>query len=129
MKAETAQSVDDYISTFPPEVQTRLHKLREIVKAEAPEAVETIKYRIPTFVLQGNLLHFAGYANHIGFYPTPSVLQAFAKEIRSYKNAKGSVQFPLDEAMPYGLIKRMVRFRVRDVMEKAKVKRTKTTRK
>lgn len=129
MKAETALTVEDYISTFPTEVQTRLRKLRDIVKEEAPEAVETIKYRIPTFVLQGNLLHFAGYANHIGFYPTPSVLQAFAREIESYKNAKGSVQFPLDEAMPYGLIRRMVRFRVQDVREKTKVKPGKTTRK
>lgn len=92
--------IDKYISGFPHEVQTLLNQVRDIIMQSAPEAEETINYGIPTFVLNGNLVHFAGYKKHIGFYPTPSGIGAFKKELSIYKNTKGSVQFPIDKPMP-----------------------------
>jgi uncharacterized protein YdhG (YjbR/CyaY superfamily) len=109
---ETSSSIDTYMAAFPPETQAILQKIRTIIHEEAPGVEETIAYGIPTFRLKGNLVHFAGYKKHIGFYPTPSGIEAFQREINVYKHAKGSVQFPLDQPMPYDLIRRMVRFRV-----------------
>lgn len=112
-------SIDAYIDGFPPEIQTVLRKVRETIRRAAPEAAEAIKYQIPTFVLGGNLVHFAAFKHHLGFYPTPSAIRAFAKELSDYQGAKGSVQFPFDREIPYELIGRIVRYRVKEVTASA----------
>ena len=116
-------SIDEYIGTFPQEIQILLEQVRATIKQAAPEAEEAIKYAMPTFVLNGNLVHFAAFKNHIGFYPVPSGIEAFKKELSVYKGAKGSVQFPLDEPMPLKLISEIVKFRVNENLVKAKAKR------
>lgn len=125
MKAakERPTTIDAYIAGFPPEVQALLEQVRQAIRAEAPEAVEAIKYQIPTFVLQGNLVHFAAFTRHIGLYPGPSGIAAFQAELARYHSAKGSVQFPIDEPMPLALIRRIVRFRVRETLEAAAAKK------
>lgn len=115
-------SIDNYISSFPIEIQTRLEEMRRTIKKAAPEAAETIKYAMPTFVLNGNLVHFAAFKNHIGFYPVPSGIEAFKKELSVYKGAKGSVQFTLDKPLPLELITKIVNFRVKENLQKAKTK-------
>lgn len=111
-----ASSIDEYIAEFAPETQAVLQELRSVIKQAAPGAIETISYAIPTFDLNGkHLVHFAAYANHIGFYPTPSGIERFKVELGSYKSAKGSVQFPLDRPMPFDLIRQIVEFRVEEV--------------
>jgi len=119
-------TIDAYIAGFSEGVQEILQKIRGIVKEAAPDAEETIKYQIPTFVLNGNLVHFAAFEKHIGLYPTPSGIEQFKDALSVYKNAKGSVQFPLDSAIPYTLIKKIVKFRVKENREKAA---SKTSRK
>jgi len=116
------QTIDDYISLFPTQVREILQNLRQFIRQNAPEAVETMSYQIPTFTLNGNLVHFAALKNHIGFYPTPSGIAAFKEELSCYKSAKGSVQFPLDEPLPLELIGRIVRFRVEENLQKHKKK-------
>ena len=116
-------SIDEYIAGFPRETQLILNKIRSTIRDEAPQATETINYQIPTFTLNGNLVHFAAFKNHIGFYPTPSGMTAFANELSAYKGAKGSVQFPLDQPIPYDLIARIVRFRVEENIQKQKSKK------
>ena len=118
-------SIDEYIATFPEAVQKILEELRATIKNAAPEAEEKISYQMPTFFLQGNLVHFAAYKNHIGFYPTPSGIQAFEHELSIYKGAKGSVQFPIDKSLPLELISRIVRFRVSENRKKAELKSSK----
>lgn len=108
------QSIDEYIQTFPKDVQVILQNLRRTIKNAAPDASEKISYQIPTFTFHGNLVHFAAFTNHIGFYPTPGAITAFKKELVRYKQAKGSVQFPLDEPLPLSLIQKMVKFRVKE---------------
>ncbi len=127
MKKDTAgfTSIDEYIATFPGEVQLLMEELRAAIKAAAPEAKEKISYQMPTFFLKGNLVHFAAYKKHIGFYPTPSGIQAFQKELSIYKGAKGSVQFPLDKPLPLELIGRIVRYRVAENLERAERKPSK----
>lgn len=115
----TPKSIDEYIAGFPTDVQTILQNIRRTIRDTAPEAEETIKYGIPTFTLQGNLVHFAGYKRHIGFYPAPSGLEHFQEELSSYKSSKGAVQFPLDQPVPYELISRITKFRVLENLEKA----------
>jgi uncharacterized protein YdhG (YjbR/CyaY superfamily) len=115
---QKSTSIDAYISTFPKEVQKVLILLRATIKASAPDAEETIKYGIPTFVLHGNLVHFGGYTKHIGFYPAPSGIEAFQKELSVYKTAKGSVQFPLDTPLPLALITKIVKYRVKENLSK-----------
>jgi uncharacterized protein YdhG (YjbR/CyaY superfamily) len=111
----TAGSIDEYIAGFPPETQDVLQELRALIRATAPAATETISYAIPTFDLNGrHLVHFAGYAKHIGFYPVPSGVEAFEEELKPYKRGKGSVQFPLGRPLPTDLIRRIVEFRVRE---------------
>jgi len=117
---EKAKSVDFYISGFLPEVQELLIKMRETIKKAAPKAEETISYAIPTYKLHGNLVHFAGYANHIGFYPGAGGIAAFADELSAYKTSKGTVQFPLDSLLPLDLVTRIVKFRVKQNLEKNK---------
>lgn len=120
----TPQTIDDYIAGFPPDVQEILEKIRMIIRQAAPEAAEAIKYQIPTFTLQGNLVHFAAFKKHIGFYPTPTGTEKFQEALSIYESGKGSVRFPLDKPIPYDLITDIVRFRVQESLEKAAVKRT-----
>ena len=114
MKSTTPASIDEYIADFPDDVQAILQQIRAVVKKAAPEAEETIKYAMPTFTLNGNLVHFAAYKNHIGFYPTPSGISTFEAELAPYKKAKGSAQFLLTQPIPYELIEKMVRLRVQE---------------
>jgi uncharacterized protein YdhG (YjbR/CyaY superfamily) len=122
MKSAAAKDIDEYIASYPRGVQEKLQKIRNIVRKAAPDAEEAIKYQIPTFVLHGNLVHFAAFENHIGFYPTPSAIEAFSSELTGYQRAKGSVQFPLDKPLPVGLIKRMVEFRIEEIRDKLAAK-------
>ncbi len=115
-------SIDEYIATFPEDIQAILQQIRATVRAAAPDATEKISYQIPTFVLKGNLVHFGAFKNHIGFYPTPSGLEAFKQEIARYQGAKGSIRFPLDEPMPLDLITRIVKMRVAENLQKAEAK-------
>lgn len=114
MKKEqaTPTTIDSYIATFPEDVQAILQQVRQTIHEAAPEATEAISYQMPTFKLYGNLVHFAAFKNHIGFYPVPSGMEAFQEELAAYKQGKGSVQFPLDKPMPFDLITKMVKFRV-----------------
>ncbi|MDF2068472.1 DUF1801 domain-containing protein [Bacillus sp. Cr_A10] len=121
----TFNSIDEYISTFPPEVQEKLITIWQVIKEAAPEATEKISYQMPTFVFHGNLVHFAAYKNHIGFYPAPSGIEAFKEEIAQYKGAKGSVQFPLEQPLPYELISKIVKFRAAENENKAEKKQKK----
>lgn len=105
------QNIDEYINSFPPAIQKILQELRAVIKASAPAAEEKISYQMPTFALHGNLVHFAAYKNHIGFYPSPSGIEAFKPELTAYKSAKGSVQFPIDQPLPLELISRIVKYR------------------
>jgi uncharacterized protein YdhG (YjbR/CyaY superfamily) len=117
-----SKEIDKFIAGFPKEVQEILEKIRETIRGAAPEAEETINYGIPTFTLGGNLVHYSAFKNHIGFYPTPSGIEKFKKELSAYEMAKGSVKFPLDQPIPYGLIQRIVEFRVKENLEKAVAK-------
>ena len=116
----TASSIDEYIAGFPPETRKMLKELRALIRASAPDATETISYAIPTFDLNGrHLVHFAGYEKHVGFYPTASGIDAFKEELKHYKSSKGSVQFPLGQPLPTGLIRRIVEYRVAENIGKA----------
>jgi uncharacterized protein YdhG (YjbR/CyaY superfamily) len=106
------EDIDSYIASFPEETQKILEKLRATIREAAPEAKETINYGMPTFTLKGNLVHFAAFKNHIGFYPTPAGIEEFKKELSVYAGAKGSVQFPIEKPLPLELISRIVKFRV-----------------
>jgi uncharacterized protein YdhG (YjbR/CyaY superfamily) len=116
------KTIDEYIATFPAVIQAKLKEVRAVIKAAAPEASEKISYQMPTFYLFGNLVHFAAFKNHIGFYPAPRGIEEFQKELSVYKGAKGSVQFPLDQPMPLDLISRIVKFRVKDNLANAAAK-------
>ncbi len=118
----TSKDVDVFIAKYPKEVQEVLTKVRQTIRDAAPEAMETINYGIPTFQLNGNLVHFSALTNHIGFYPTPSGIEKFQKELSKYEGAKGSVKFPLDQPIPYALITKIVKFRVKENLAKAKKK-------
>jgi uncharacterized protein YdhG (YjbR/CyaY superfamily) len=120
MRRKTPRDIDDYLSGYPKHVQRLLTQMRLTIKKAAPQAIEKISYGIPTFTLEGNLVHFAAFKNHIGFYPTPSAIAAFGKELSSYKCSKGAVQFPLDEPLPLTLVGRMVKFRAKEKMRKRK---------
>lgn len=124
MKPATSQpaSIDEYIAGFPPEIAARLAAMRATVREHAPEAEERISYRMPTFWLRGNLVHFAAFARHIGFYPTPAGLAPFTKELARYAGAKGSVQFPHDEPLPLALVAKIVAHRVKENAGAAKKK-------
>ena len=111
----TDTDIDAYIAQLPAETQRVLQEMRELIRANAPDATETISYAIPTFDLNGrHLVHFAGYPRHIGFYPIPTGMEAFKEELSHYKTGKGSVQFPLDQPLPRDLIRRIVEFRVEE---------------
>jgi uncharacterized protein YdhG (YjbR/CyaY superfamily) len=117
------KTIDEYIAGFPEDIQEILQKIRMTIREAAPEAQESINYRMPTFTLKGNLVHFAAFKNHIGFYPIPTGIEAFKDELSVYKQGKGSVQFPLEQPIPYDLIGRIVAFRVKENLEKAAAKR------
>lgn len=123
MKTNHAADIDAYIAAFPPDVQKKLQEIRATISKAAPEAEETISYAIPAFKLNGNLVHFAAFKNHIGFYPAPSGIEAFKKELSAYEGGKGTVQFPLTEPLPHALITKIVKFRVKINLEKGKVRK------
>ncbi|MCA9899686.1 MAG: DUF1801 domain-containing protein [Ardenticatenaceae bacterium] len=127
MKTESAKptTIDDYIAAFPTDVQEILQKVRETIKTAAPQATEAISYGMPTFKLEGNLVHFGAFKEHLGFYPVPSGLEQFKEELAQYKGGKGSVQFPYDRPMPYALITKIVQFRVTENLAKAAAKKKK----
>lgn len=113
-------TIDEYIGTFPEDVQLRLQKIRETIRMEAPAAEEKISYQIPAFALNGNLVWFAAYKNHIGFYPMTTAIRTFKKDLSRYKVSKGTIQFPLDEPLPLPLIKKIVKFRIKENLTKKK---------
>ncbi len=119
----TATTIDEYIARFPADIQEILQQVRATVRAAAPEAKEKISYAMPAYELKGNLVYFAAYDKHIGFYATPTGHEAFKEELSRYKFSKGSVQFPLDQPMPLDLIRCIVEFRVQENLEKAKKKK------
>jgi uncharacterized protein YdhG (YjbR/CyaY superfamily) len=123
MESRTFETIDDYINAFQGETKEVLEKIRKVVREAAPEATESINYGIPTFKLAGNLIHFAAYKNHIGFYPAPSGMEEFKKEVATYKTGKGTMQFLLDKPIPYELISAIVQFRVTENKIKASKKR------
>jgi uncharacterized protein YdhG (YjbR/CyaY superfamily) len=115
----STQTIDDYFKNTPKNIRPILTKIRTIVHKEVPTATETIKYQLPTFVLNGkNLVHFGAFKNHIGFYPTPSGIEKFKKELSKYKCSKGSVQFPFDD-VPYDLVQRIVVYTLGSLIENA----------
>lgn len=122
MKTTTAANVDQYIAGFPGATQLLLEQLRTAIKSTAPGAEESISYQMPAYKWQGALVYFAAYQHHIGFYPGASGIAAFKEELSVYKNAKGSVQFPLGQPLPLDLVTRIVQFRVKENSEKAKAK-------
>ncbi|NTU53060.1 MAG: hypothetical protein HGA97_05030 [Chlorobiaceae bacterium] len=118
----TPKNIDGYIAGFPPDIRELLEQIRSTIRSAAPEAEEKISYQMPTFALHGNLVHFAAFKNHIGFYPAPTGIERFRKELSIYKSAKGSVRFPLDQPMPLGLISDIVKFRVKENLESEREK-------
>src|ERR1700752_522693 len=121
-----AGNIDEYIAGFPNDVQKILQKIRTTIKEAAPYTEETISYQIPTFTLGGKyLIYFAAYKKHIGLYPAPRGVEKFKKELSAYEEGKGTLRFPLDKPIPFGLIKRIVKFRVKENLETAKARRTK----
>ena len=112
-------TIDEYIADFPEEVQKILQELRAVIKAAAPDAQEAIKYQIPTFTLNGNLIHFGAFQRHIGFYPAPRGIQAFQEELSKYEGGRGTVKFPIDKPLPYELIAKIVKYRVAENLKKA----------
>jgi uncharacterized protein YdhG (YjbR/CyaY superfamily) len=113
------RTIDEYIAGFPQDIQAILEQIRRTIRKAAPGAEEAIKYQMPTFTLEGNLVHFAAFKNHIGFYPVPTGIEKFKKELSVYEGGKGSVKFPLDKPIPYDLISRIVKFRVKENLERA----------
>ena len=116
------RNMDEYIAGFPSDVQAILEKIRMTIRKAAPAAEETIKYQIPTFTLKGNLVHFAAYKTHIGFYPAPTGIEKFKKELSIYGSGKGTLKFPLDKPVPFDLISKIVKFRVKETLKRAEAK-------
>lgn len=111
-------NIDEYIAQFPPDVQQILRQIRAVIHEAAPDAAEKISYQMPTFYLKGNLVHFAAYQRHIGFYPAPTGIEAFKADLAPYKQSKGAVQFALDKPIPYELIRRIVQYRMEENLKK-----------
>jgi len=125
MDKKTYNNIDEYISTFPGDIQAILQKVRLTIREAAPQAQEAISYQMPTFKLEGNLVHFAAHPKHIGFYPAPSGIEHFQNELTGYVTSKGAIQFPIDQPIPFDLIGRIVKFRVQENLEKAASKKKK----
>lgn len=121
------RTVDEYIRAFPADVQAKLRQLRKAILSAAPGAEETISYGMPAFKLKGVLVYFAAYKNHIGFYPTSSGIRAFRKDLSEYKCSKGAVQFPIDEPLPYPIIRKIVKFRVAEDLKRDREKKLRRT--
>jgi uncharacterized protein YdhG (YjbR/CyaY superfamily) len=124
-KTSGFNTIDEYIASFPPDIKKKLEEMRATIRAAAPQATEKISYQMPTFYLNGNLVHFAAFKKHIGFYPAPRGIEAFREELSVYKGAKGSVQFPLDEPLPLELVSRIVKYRVAENLKKAEATKRK----
>ena len=129
MDSNKVNSIDKYIANCPEEVQKKLKELRATIKAAAPEATEKISYQIPTFYLKGNLVHFGVFKNHIGFYPTPSGIEAFKKEFAKYIGTKSALHFPFDKPLPLILVSKIVKFRVKENLKRAELKSKKKSNK
>src|SRR4051812_23387345 len=114
--------MDSYIQSLPEPTREILEKVRSTIKLAAPDAEEAISYQMPTFKLAGNLVHFAAFKNHIGFYPAPSGIESFKEELSPYKTSKGAAQFPIDKPLPLSLVSKIVKYRVKQNLEKAGVK-------
>ena len=126
---KTYTSIDDHIQNHPEAVQKLLQSIRKTIHSAAPDAKESIKYGMPTFILHGkNLVHFAGYKEHIGFYPAPSGIEAFKSDLKKYNTGKGTLRFSLDEPIPLSLIRKVVVFRVRETLEKEELKKKNISR-
>ena len=125
MQNTQAKNIDEYIASFPDDVRKKLEEMRTTIRKAAPDATETISYAIPTYKLNGNLVHFAAFKNHIGFYPAPKGIEAFKAELSAYEGGKGTVQFRLDEPLPLRLITKIVKFRVSDNLKNVKTKKSK----
>ena len=123
MPSKAAADVDHYIANFPEATQMLLDQLRAIIKKAAPKATESISYMMPAYKYEGALVYFGGYKKHIGFYPMPAAIAAFKKELSAYNLSKGTVQFPLDKPLPVSLISKIVKFRVAENLQKAKLKK------
>jgi len=124
-KRKVPKTIDEYIADFPKDVREILEMIRKTIHEAAPEAEEAISYQMPAFKLHGNLVYFAAFKKHIGFYPIPSGVKKFKAELSMYEQGKGSVQFPLDRPIPYDLIRRIVKFRVEENLKKAAQKSSK----
>jgi len=124
----TFETIDEYIATFPEDIQTILEALRATIRAAAPEAEERISYQMPTFALHGNLVYFAALKNHIGFYPTSSGIAAFQQELSRYEGSKGAVRFPINQPLPMDLIRKIVAYRVAENLNRAAAKAQKKAR-
>ena len=120
--SKVPDTIDEYITGFPGDIQEKLEALRATIRKAAPNAEETISYGMPTFYLKGNLVHFAAFKNHIGFYPAPAGIEAFNEELSPYKTSKGAAQFPIDKPLPLSLVSKIVKYRVKQNMEKAAIK-------
>ena len=114
------KTIDEYIATFPKNIQSILEEMRQTIRDSAPKAEEAISYQMPTFKLNGNLVYFAAFKNHIGFYPTSSAIEAFKEELSDYEVSKGTVRFPLNKPIPYDIVRKMVRYRVKENLDKKK---------
>lgn len=125
MKETQIQNIDQYIATFPEATQVLLVQLRAAIRQVAPDAKETMKYGMPTFEQEGNLVHFAAYAKHIGFYPAPSGILAFAEQLSAFKSSKGAVQFPIAKELPLDLVRQITAFRLKENLEKSAEKKGK----
>lgn len=122
MKMVEAKNIDEYIAMYPKDIQKLLNEMRATIRKAAPKAEEAIKYALPTFVLNGNLVHFGAFKNHIGFYPAPSGIEEFKKELAKYESSKGAIRFPLDKPLPLTLVGKIVKFRVLKNLENVKAK-------
>ena len=125
MDTSPAKNIDDYIARYPAEVQAILQSIRETIQKAAPESKETISYMMPTFRLEGNLVHFAAFKNHIGLYPAPSGIDQFRDELSKYEFSKGTIRFPIDQPIPLDLVTKIVQYRVQENLEKAVAKKNK----
>jgi uncharacterized protein YdhG (YjbR/CyaY superfamily) len=119
------KDIDEYIAGFPPGVQEILERIRTTIREAAPDAGEAMKYRMPTFTLKGNLVHFAAFKSHIGFYPAPTGIEQFREEAAAYESGRGTLRFALDAPIPFDLIRRIVTFRAKENLERAEAKRSK----
>lgn len=117
-------TIDEFIANFPPNIQALLQQIRAVIHEAAPEAAETISYGIPTFTLNGNLVHFSAYKNHIGFYPAPSGIEQFKDALAKYQKGKGTIQFPINEPIPFELVREVTLFRLAENKRKAEQKKT-----